>query len=177
MTGTGSITILLLGLLAVTCGGSGGTLESNDPGGIVGFHDFSGGTDKSFGLFVCASGGDVELQSVEAIGMEGQIEVLGAVVHEASTGFVGADDEFPPTVLAGTDYTEIDGAVVTTPCDEAAPEVQTQVVLGVSRTGPEGGTVEGVRVNYDGGSLSVTNYVIILCGDEMERCEDFAPEA
>lgn len=175
MTRTGSATILLLGLLAVACGGSEATLESDD-GGIVGFHDFSAGLEKSFGIFVCASGGDVELDSVEAISQEGAIDLLGAVVHQASTGFVGADNDFPPSVLAGTEIVEINGAVVTTPCDEAAPEVLTQVVVGVSRTGPGGGTIEGIRINHQNGSLDVEDYVIILCGDEMELCEDFAPE-
>lgn len=173
MSHTGRVITLILGLLAVSCGG-GGTLESDDMG-IVGFHDFSSGQDKSFGIFVCVSGGDVELESVEPIGSEGQIEVLGAIVHESSVGFVGADNGFPPAVLVGTDLVDVAGAVVSTPCEEA-PEMRTQVVVGVTRTGSAGGTIEGVRINHQSGSLDVDGYVIILCGDEMERCEDFAPE-
>ena len=165
----------LLGILTAACGGGGGTLESDDIG-IVGFHDFSSGPEKSFGIFVCASGGEVVLESVEPIESEGEIEMLGAVVYESSTGFVGADNGFPPDVLAGTETAEINGAVVTTPCNEAAPETRTQVVVGVTRTGPSGGTIDGVRINHGNGSLDVDGYVIILCGDEMERCEDFAPE-
>lgn len=174
MSHAGRVITLILGLLAASCGG-GGTLESDDVG-IVGFHDFSSGQDKSFGIFVCASGGDVELESVEAIGSEGQIELLGAIVHESSAGFVGADHGFPPAVLVGTEIVDISGAVVSTPCEEAAPETRTQVVVGVTKTGSPGGTIEGVRINHQGGSLDVDGYVIILCGDEMERCEDFAPE-
>lgn len=167
--------MLLLGLLSVSCGGDGATLESDDVG-IVGFHDFTAGPEKSFGIFVCASGGEVVLESVEPIEADGQIEMLGAVVHESSTGFVGADNGFPPDALAGTAIIEINGAVVSTSCDEPAPETRTQVVVGVSRAGPSGGTIEGVRINHRNGSLNVGGYVIILCGDEMERCEDFAPE-
>ncbi|MBW3667320.1 MAG: hypothetical protein KY394_06975 [Actinobacteria bacterium] len=176
MSRTGRAAILLLGLLAAACaGGNGATLESDDVG-IVGFHDFASGPEKSFGIFVCASGGDVELQSVEPIEAEGEIEMLGAIMHESSAGFVGADNGFPPEVLEGTEIVAVEGAVVTTPCDEAAPETRTQVVVGVSRSGPSGGTIEGVRINHENGSLDVAGYVIILCGEEMERCEDFAPE-
>lgn len=174
MSPTARVITLILALLATACS-TGGTLESEDVG-IVGFHDFSSGPEKSFGIFVCAAGGDVELESVEAIGSEGQIELLGAIVHESSAGFVGADNAFPPAVLAGTEIVDIAGAVVSTPCEEAAPETRTQVVVGVSRTGSAGGTIEGVRINHQNGSLDVDGYVIILCGDELERCEDFAPE-
>lgn len=169
------MTTLLLGLLVAACSDSAGTLESS-AGEIVGFHDFSAGSEKSFGIFVCASGGEVELESVEAISQDGEIELLGAVMHQASTGFVGADNEFPPSVLDGSEIVEINGAVVTTSCEEAAPDLLTQVVVGVSRTGLTGGTIEGIRINYANGSLDLADYVIILCGDEMERCEDFAPE-
>ncbi|MGH8945291.1 MAG: hypothetical protein ACRDVL_04005 [Acidimicrobiia bacterium] len=177
MSRTGNVAIFLLALLAAACGGEGGTLESDDIG-IFGFHDFTAGPTKSFGIFVCAAGGDVVLDSVEPIESDGEIEMLGAVVHESSTSLnpIGAADGFPPDVLAGTGIVEIDGAVVTTSCEEAAPETRTQVVVGVTRAGPSGGTIEGVRINHDNGSLDVDGYVIILCGDEMERCEDFAPE-
>jgi hypothetical protein len=175
MSPTGTAITLVLGLVAAACSSGGGTLESNEVG-IVGFHDFTSGQDKSFGIFVCASGGDIELDSVEAISSDGQIELLGAIVRESSVGFVGADNGFPPAALAGTEFVEITGAVVSTPCEEAAPEMRTQVVVGVSRTGSSGGIIEGVRIKHGNGSLDVDGYVIILCGDAMERCEDFAPE-
>lgn len=177
MSRTTIVIILLLGLMVAACNNrSDATLEFDDVPRIVGFHDFTSGPEKSFGIFVCASEGQVELESVEAIETEGEIEMLGAVVHESSAGFVGADNGFPPSVLEGTEIVDVDGAVVATPCNEAAPDTRTQVVLGVTRTGPAGGTIEGVRINHENGALDVGGYVIILCGDEMERCEDFAPE-
>lgn len=135
----------------------------------LGFKDFSAGTEKSFGLFVCITDEEVALESVHAMSSEGEIEILGGFLYEAEDGFVGAVDGFPPSGLDESFLTEIPGATVVTLCDA---ETRSQVVLGANRTGPGGGVIEGVRVTYDGGSLEVPDYSIILCGDNQEFCED-----
>lgn len=135
----------------------------------LGFNDFSAGTEKSFGIFVCITDEEVALESVQAMSSEGEIEVLGGFLYEAEDGFVGAVDGFPPKGLDESFLSEIPGATVVTHCDA---ETRSQVVLGANRTGPGGGLIEGVRVNYDGGSLDVPDYSIILCGDNQEFCED-----
>lgn len=134
-----------------------------------GFNDFSAGTEKSFGIFVCITDEEVALESVEAMSSDGEIEVLGGFLYEAEDGFVGALDGFPPTGLQESAVIEISVATVVTPCDS---ETRSQVVVGAKRTGPGGGVIEGVRLNYDGGSLEVPDYNILLCGDNGEFCED-----
>lgn len=136
--------------------------------GTVGFQDFSEGTEKSFGIFVCATDADVVIDSVEAMSSDGDIELIGAILYEAEDGFVGAIHDFPPRGLNEEFFTDIPGATVATPCDS---ETRTQVVVGASRTGSGGGLIEGIRINYRGGSLDVADYRIILCGDEGEFCD------
>lgn len=137
--------------------------------GTVGFQDFSEGTEKSFGIFVCVTAADVVIDSVEAMSSEGNIELIGAILYEAEDGFVGAIHDFPPRGLSEDFFTDIPGATVATPCDS---ETRSQVVLGASRTGSGGGLIEGIRINYRGGSLDVADYRIILCGDDGEFCDD-----
>lgn len=172
--------IALLTLLLAACNGDeAGTdvdQESGENPPLVaveprtrGFTDFSAGTEKSFGIFVCITNEEVALESVEAMSSEGEIEVLGGLLYEAEDGFVGAVNGFPPSGLQESTVIEISGATVVTPCDSAT---RSQVVVGANRTGPGGGVIEGVRVNYDGGSLEVPDYNILLCGDNDEFCED-----
>lgn len=142
--------------------------------GTVGFNDFSEGTEKSFGIFVCVTDADVVLESVEPISVEGDIEVIGAVLYEADNAFVGAIHDFPPRGLSQDYLTEIPGATVATACDDDA---RSQVVVGANRTGDGGGVIEGIRINYEGGALEVGDYRIILCGDEGEYCENVNSQA
>jgi hypothetical protein len=161
---------LLLGLVLSACSQpEGGTLVSGQSE-INGFRDFSSGPDKSFGIFVCASGGPVTLESAEATTSEGAIEVLGALHYSADDGFVGAVDDFPPEGLGSDAYQEIEGAVVTSDCEDETPETRDQVILGVLRTGPGGGVIRSVTINYEGGSLEA-DYTIVLCGDQLEFCQ------
>ena len=150
-----------------------GPLVSPDAG-TVGFQDFSEGTEKSFGIFVCTVDEDVVIESVEAMSAEGEIAVIGAILYEADDGFVGAIHDFPPRGLGEDFFTEIPGATVGTLCDSAT---RSQVVVGASRTGVGGGVIEGIRINYEGGSLDVADYRIILCGDEGEYCENIDSRA
>lgn len=145
-----------------------GPLVSSEAG-TVGFQDFSEGTEKSFGIFVCVTDTDVVIDSVEAMSAEGDIELIGAILYEAEDGFVGAIHDFPPRGLSEDFFTEIPGATVATACDSAT---RSQVVVGASRTGSGGGLIEGIRINYQGGSLDVADYRIILCGDDGEFCDD-----
>lgn len=142
--------------------------------GTVGFKDFSEGTEKSFGIFVCITGDEVELQSVEAMSTDGEIEVLGAILYEADDAFVGAIDDYPPRGLDEEFITEIPGAVVVTKCDS---ETRSQVVVGAARTGAGGGKIDGIRISYQGGALEVSDYSIILCGDDGEYCENIDSRA
>ena len=138
--------------------------------GVVGFQDFSQGTEKSFGIFVCVTGDDVVLESVEAMSSEGDIEVIGATLYVADDAFVGAINDFPPRGLSESFLNAIPGAVVMTECDTEGD--RSQVIVGTNRTGAGGGIIEGIRINYEGGSLEVGDYNIILCGDEGEYCEN-----
>ena len=168
-TGSALGLCLLLGLVLSACSQrEGGTLVSGQSE-INGFRDFSSGRDKSFGIFVCASGGPVTLDSAEATTSEGAIEVLGALHLSAEDGFVGAVDGFPPQGLGSDAYQEVKGAVVSSNCEDETPETRDQVILGVSRTGPGGGVIRSVTINYEGGSLEA-DYTIVLCGDQLEYC-------
>jgi hypothetical protein len=169
------VAFALSGALLSACGASeAGTLVATQSE-INGFRDFSNGADKSFGIFLCADGGPVTLESAEATSSEGSIEVLGALHLAASDGFVGAVDGFPPEGLVPDAYQEIEGAEVTTECEEENPETRDQVILGVSRTGIGGGVIHSVTINYQGGSVEA-DYTIVLCGDLMEFCEGFEEE-
>jgi hypothetical protein len=169
------VALALSGTLLSACGATeAGTLVATQSE-INGFRDFSNGTDKSFGIFLCTDGGPVTLESAEATASEGSIEVLGALHLAAMDGFVGAVDGFPPEGLVTGAYQEIEGAEVTTDCEEENPETRDQVILGVSRTGIGGGVIHSVTVNYEGGSVEA-DYTIVLCGDLMEFCEGFEEE-
>lgn len=143
--------------------------------GTVGFQDFSQGNEKSFGLFVCVTGDDVELESVEPIASEGDIEVIGATLYVAEDAFVGAINDYPPRGLSESFLNDIPGAVVTTPCDSDGD--RSQVIVGTNRTGAGGGKIEGIRINYSGGALDIGGYNIILCGDQGEYCENVNSKA
>lgn len=182
--------IMLLGLVLASCNGgeeeagpedaaaanaTTPVIESDDAlvsteAGVVGFQDFSQGSEKSFGIFVCVTDRDVVLESVEAMSSEGDIEVIGATLYVADDAFVGAIHDYPPRGLSETFLNEIPGAVVMTGCESEGD--RSQVIVGASRTGDGGGIIEGIRINYEGGSLEVGDYNIILCGDEGEYCEN-----
>jgi hypothetical protein len=147
----------------------------NDPDEVVGFFDFTNGTDKTFGVFVCISAEEVVLDTVEAINVDGEIELLGGLVYEADDGYIGAVDGFPPAVLSEDTLTGIDGAVVSTICDDSDAAHRTQLLIGANRVGPGGGSIEGIRIIHDDGFLEIADYTIILCGDNLEYCEEYAP--
>jgi hypothetical protein len=180
--------LMLLSLLLAACNGEeAGTEDASETettttevevdgplvsteAGVVGFQDFSQGTEKSFGIFVCVTDEDVVLESVEAMSSEGDIEVIGATLYVADDAFVGAINDFPPRGLSEAFLSDIPGAVVMTGCESGSD--RSQVIVGASRTGTAGGIIEGIRINYEGGSLEVSEYNIVLCGDEGEYCEN-----
>jgi len=181
--------IMALSLVLAACNGEGGGTEDapaadttttanvatdapliSTEAGVVGFQDFSEGTEKSFGIFVCVRDEDVVLESVEAMSSEGDIEVIGATLYVADDAFVGAINDYPPRGLSENFLSEIPGAVVMTECESEGD--RSQVIVGAVRTGDRGGIIEGIRINYEGGSLEVGDYNIILCGDEGEYCEN-----
>jgi hypothetical protein len=49
------------------------------------------------------------------------------------------------------------------------------VLIGANRVGPSGGSIEGIRIIHSDGFLEITDYTIILCGDDLEYCEEYAP--
>lgn len=167
-------------IIISACGGGPSASDSltalTDPDEVVGFLDFTNGTDKTFGIFVCASADEVTLDSVEAINIEGEIELLGGLVYEANDGYVGAVDGFPPTGLSEDTLTDIEGAVVSTTCEDPDPVKRTQVLVGANKVGPGGGSIQGIRIIHDDGFLEIADYTIILCGDDLEYCEEYAPQ-
>jgi len=168
----------LIALFVVACSApqaSDALKAVDDPDEVVGFFDFTNGTDKTFGVFVCSSAEEVVLDTVEAINVDGEIELLGGLVYEANDGHVGAVDGFPPAGLSEDTLTGIEGAVVSTICDDSDPAHRTQVLIGANRVGPGGGSIEGIRIIHDDGFLEITDYTIILCGDDLEYCEEYAP--
>ncbi|MEE8374932.1 MAG: hypothetical protein V3S26_01250, partial [Acidimicrobiia bacterium] len=90
-------------------------------------------------------------------------------------GYVGAVDGFPPTGLSEDTLTGIGGAVVSTICDDSEPAHRTQVLVGANRVGPGGGMIQGIRIIHNDGFLEIIDYTIILCGDDLEYCEEYAP--
>ncbi|MEE9178492.1 MAG: hypothetical protein V3U46_08690 [Acidimicrobiia bacterium] len=84
-------------------------------------------------------------------------------------------DGFPPTGLSEDTLTGVEGAVVSTICDDSDPAHRTQVLIGANRVGPGGGSIEGIRIIHDDEFLEITDYTIILCGDDLEYCEEYAP--
>ncbi len=151
--------------------------EIDGGGQVVGFLHFDNGSDKSFGLFVCATEDGVTLDSIESISARGEIELIGGLVYEAADDFVGAVDGFPPSGIATDTFTTLEDGVVSTKCGDEATETRTQVVVGAERTGPGGGMIEGLRIYHDDGFLDIGGFTIVLCGDQYEYCEDYAPGA
>lgn len=146
-----------------------------EPDQIDGFVDFSRGTDKTFGHFACVNVEEVTLETVEPITTEGDIGFLGSIVYEASEAFVAAVDGFPPDGLDQSYTQDFEGAVITVACEEDAPEIKTQILLGANRTGPGGGKIDGIRIEHSEGYLEILDYQIVLCGDDYEYCESLRP--
>lgn len=147
-----------------------------EEGQIDGFFNFDNGPDKSFGLFTCSNIDAVTLEKVEAIDTEGEIEFLGARVFQATEGFIGAVDGFPPTGLVDNATGDLQDFIVDVPCD-ADSETKVQIVLGASRTGDGGGQIKGIRLTHSEGELVIDDYRIVLCGDDYEYCEALRPDA
>lgn len=178
---------LLLAIVVASCGGgaepSDALAVAIDPAKdkvvedqVVGFLDFTNGTKKTFGVFVCARAGEVVLESVEAIELEGEIELLGSLLYKATDEYVGAIDGYPPTGLDDGTLTGIEGGIVSNDCDDSDTDPRTQILVGANRVGSTGGTIKGIRIIHDDGFLDVPDYTIILCGDDYEYCEEYAPE-
>lgn len=146
-----------------------------EEGQIDGFFNFDNGPDKSFGLFTCSNVDAVTLEKVEAIDTEGEIEFLGARVFQASEGFIGAVDGFPPTGLVDDATGDLEDFVVDVPCEDADAETKLQIVLGASRTGDGGGQIKGIKLTHSEGELVIDDYRIVLCGDDYEYCEALRP--
>ncbi len=163
--------------VAVTSCARGGTLEARiQPGSVVtiGFRDFSGTTDAAAGLFVCATGPGVLLESVEPMIVEGSAELLGAVERSGTNQeerFIGAAYRYPPG--RGEDNDPL-GTTAVSACDEPSSAV-TQIVVGARRTTPAGGAIRGISITYRSGerreTLDIPNFHIRLCGDHDHDCE------
>ena len=160
--------VAVLTIVFTACSGS-GDLQVIVDGEGSGFGDFAGGGDKTFGLFICADGGPVELESIEASGIEGDVELIGAVVYTSDSQFVGAVDGFPPVGIESK-VEPMEGAVVEVSCVEPDGDERVQLLIGVERTGTGGGKLDGVVIGTSGGDVEVT-YSILMCGDELEFCD------
>ncbi len=169
-----AITIAVLSLVTTGCTDSqfdGTLIAVVDPQGETsGFGDFTTGSDKSFGIFVCAADGAVQLNSIDAESIEGDAELLGGVVYTSPDMFVGAANGFPTDGLDEDRVEPLEGAVVERTCDETPGEDLVQVIVGAERTSSDGGVIDGIEVDTSGGTL-VIDYTILLCGDELEFCE------
>lgn len=165
-------------LVLASCGGDGsGTLEAlvEEEGETNGFADFTAGTEKSFGIFICADGGEVELESVSPTTTEGEIEFLGALVYTSPDMFVGAAHGWPTDGLDESRTEPVEGAIVDSDCDDPEGDERVQLLVGAQRTGSGGGVIDGLLVETSGGDLEIP-YTILLCGNEMEFCEVLVPE-
>jgi hypothetical protein len=169
------IALLAISLVIAACSGGGGQLQSiiEDGGETYGFGDFSNGTDKSFGVFICVDGGSATIESVESLHAEGEIEYLGAVVYTSEDRFVGAANGFPPDGIDEAKIEPAEGAVVTAACSGGDSE-KVQLLVGAERTGSGGGVLDGFLVTTDTGELEI-DLTILLCGDELEYCEALIP--
>lgn len=149
-------------------GGAEGRLVSSDRG-TLGFVDFSTTEVKSFGVFVCAEGAEVVVESVEPMASSGSIDVVGGFYYAEPEDFVGAVNGFPPVGVDENDLVDLEGAKVRNRC-ESVEDGRSQVLVGAERTDGAGGRIDGIRIIYMGGILELPDYDIILCGDEMEFC-------
>lgn len=167
---------LIAAFLAISaCTGGSGELQAiiEEGGETYGFGDFSNGTDKTFGVFICVDGGSVTIESVEPLHSEGEIEYLGANVYTSEDRFVGATNGFPPDGIDETKVEPAEGAVVAADCEGGDSE-KVQVLLGAERTGSGGGVLDGFLVTWETGELEI-DLTILLCGDELEYCEALTP--
>lgn len=145
-------------------------LVSSDRG-TLGFIDFSTTDRKSFGLFVCTEGGDIVVESVEAMASTGSIEVIGGYFYAEPEDFVGAVNGFPPVGVDEANLINVEGARVQNRCS-SAEDGRSQVLVGARRIDGAGGRIEGIRIIHSSGILELPDYDIILCGDAMEFCGD-----
>ena len=163
-----------MAVTSCTRSGQSGTLHAlieTDSVVTVGFTDFSGISDGAAGLFVCATGPGVFLESVAPLDIEGSAELLGAVELSGAAGedgFIGASYGFPPENVSHD-------ALGTKAVAECSGTSVTQVVVGVRRTATTGGALRGISLTYrsDGQrrALEVPNFHITLCGDQGQHCE------
>ena len=168
--------VLVAAMLAIAaCSGGSGELQAiiDEGGETYGFGNFSTGTDKSFGVFICVDGGSATIESVEPMHSEGQIEFLDARVYTSEDRFVGAADGFPPEGIDESMLEPAEGAVVSADCSVGEGE-KVQLLVGAERTGSGGGVLDGFLVTADTGELEI-DLTVLLCGDELEYCEALVP--
>jgi hypothetical protein len=170
------VTLVVLTLFLPACSSSDdtGELEVLTDGPGAGFGDFTTGGDKTFGFFTCVNDGSVELESIEANGLEGSVELMGALVYTSSDRFVGAADGFPPEGIDEERIVDMAGSMIDIPCDDPDGNERVQLLVGLDRTGREGGQINGFTVHTSGEDVDV-EYQILLCGDELEFCEGLQP--
>jgi hypothetical protein len=170
-----AVTLMAAILALGACGEGTGELEAiiEEGGETYGFGDFSNGTDKSFGVFICVTGGSVTIESVEPMHTEGDIEFLGAVVYTSEDRFVGATNGFPPDGIDESKIEPAEGATVSADCAGGDSE-KVQLLLGAERTSTSGGVLDGFLVTWETGELEI-DATILLCGDELEFCEALIP--
>lgn len=148
-----------------------------DPEGeTTGFADFSSGTEKTFGVFICTNGGEVGVKTVSPIETEGDISYLGSLVYESQDRFVGAAHGYPADGLDESKIEPAEGATFESDCADPESENRVQLLIGAQRTGGNGGVIDGVILATSDGQELEIPLTILLCGNEMEYCEILVPE-
>lgn len=167
----------LVSILLAACGGSNPTVEAviEPEGETTGFADFSNGTEKTFGVFICTNGGEVRVKTVSPMKSEGEIAYLGALVYTSPDMFVGAAHGYPADGLDETRIEPAEGATFESDCADPEGEDRVQLLIGAQRTGDGGGVIDGVILTTSDDEDLEIPLTILLCGNEMEFCEALVP--
>jgi hypothetical protein len=172
------VLVALVAIVLAACGGSDPTVEAViDPEGeTTGFADFSNGTEKTFGVFICTNGGEVGVKTVSPVKTEGDIAYLGASIYTSPDMFVGAAHGYPADGIDESRIDPAEGASLESDCADPEGDNRVQLLIGAQRIGAGGGVIDGVILTTSDGQELEIPLTILLCGNEMEYCEILVPE-
>lgn len=176
-------TILFLAIVATGCL-SNGTTRSGGPLIVLGGNAITVSDNRtpvgearsagSIPLCLPDADADITLQRIEPIDVVGEVHLDGIGVRTVDWGkpsgagndgtemMVGIEKSIPPDVQSPAGYR------VPTPCNETSRRTG-EVVVTLTKTGAEGGSLQGLRITYRADGSTYANDVafgFVLCGTQ-----------
>ncbi len=185
----GATVLVAAGVYALLPAGTGrhldgeGELASHNGPGYEGFaaDQTKGVGSWTFGLRLCRASGD-EPAVIDSVGPASTVgagyRFMGALVRRfdltaSHEPIISVDGYPPPPSMVPDPVVPAVGYAVETPCPEGPSGPYTELLVGMTVTGPDGGGWRGIDIAYHVGSRHrtlVVNQDWVICGDSVPDC-------